>query len=581
MAKKRAKPENLSREQIAKIEIGQTSISPRMKWLLVASMVGVVVAVPIAQVCVELVRGADRPQPTNIFFRISEVPGHWRNEPGSWLDKLQAANANLLADINAYEDNLDDQSILVEGILPTAQSVLTAFGAGNEQAYIGRQQWVFFRPAVDHLTGPPFLDEDLLAARAAAGSEWQEPPQPDPRRAILDFQGQLKQRGIELVVVIAPAKGTVHPEKFTDRYAERDMPVQNPSHEELVATLQQAGVRVIDAADLLMKARRRDGKPAAAGPPQFLETDTHWRPDAMELVAAEIAQAARDLAPSELQSGVYARNTLEVRNLGDVAEMLQLPDGQQFFFPQAVTIQPVADADGKPWQADIRGDVLLLGDSYSNIYSEPLMGWGSAAGLGAQLSYHLQRPVDALVQNDSGAFKTRRMLVRRWRRGEDHLAGKRLVVWEFAARELSFGDWKMIELSTGKPPGPRTGPTTQDADAAAGVVLTAEIVDRSNSPSPASVAYADHVMSMDLKLLKVLRGPKPPQQALSAYVFSMRARKSTPAHRLRKGDRIRVRLVPWQGRPQEKYGSLRRTETDEMLMALDPYWAKEVTKIDE
>jgi alginate O-acetyltransferase complex protein AlgJ len=33
------------------------------------------------------------------------------------------------------------------------------------------------------------------------------------------------------------------------------------------------------------------------------------------------------------------------------------------------------------------------------------------------------------------------------RAGEDRLAGKKAVIWEFASRELSVGDWKPIDWS--------------------------------------------------------------------------------------------------------------------------------------
>ena len=87
-------------------------------------------------------------------------------------------------------------------------------------------------------------------------------------------------------------------------------------------------------------------------------------------------------------------------------------------------------------------DVLLLGDSFTNIYSLASMGWGDSAGLAEQLSYALGRPLDRIVQNDDGAFATRALLQRA---GPERLAGKRVVIWQFAARELMSGDWKVIE----------------------------------------------------------------------------------------------------------------------------------------
>jgi alginate O-acetyltransferase complex protein AlgJ len=90
--------------------------------------------------------------------------------------------------------------------------------------------------------------------------------------------------------------------------------------------------------------------------------------------------------------------------------------------------------------------VLVLGDSFSNIYSLASMGWGDSAGFAEQLSYTLGRPVDRIVQNSDGAYATRLALRRMLATGEDRLAGTRVVIWQFAARELAMGDWRVIEL---------------------------------------------------------------------------------------------------------------------------------------
>ena len=129
-----------------------------------------------------------------------------------------------------------------------------------------------------------------------------------------------------------------------------------------------------------------------------------------------------------------------MRNTGDVARMLDLPPGHPLFPPESVWLRRVLQPDGSPWRSSRDADVLLLGDSFSNIYSLESMGWGTSAGFAEQLSYTLRRPIDRLVQNDEGAFATREML----QRDPGRLNGKRVVVYQFAARELAFGDWKVI-----------------------------------------------------------------------------------------------------------------------------------------
>jgi hypothetical protein len=81
------------------------------------------------------------------------------------------------------------------------------------------------------------------------------------------------------------------------------------------------------------------------------------------------------LATSPVQ--VHGSDTLrECRgNLGDLAEMLELPS---LFPAQSVDTAVVEKPSGKPWRAARSAEVLLLGDSFANIYHEEKLGWGAA-----------------------------------------------------------------------------------------------------------------------------------------------------------------------------------------------------------
>jgi alginate O-acetyltransferase complex protein AlgJ len=63
----------------------------------------------------------------------------------------------------------------------------------------------------------------------------------------------------------------------------------------------------------------------------------------------------------------------------------------------------------------------------------------------------LGRPVDRIIQDGSGAFATRELL----QRDLSRLAGKRLVIYQFATRELMNGDWKLIEIPLSPPDRPQ------------------------------------------------------------------------------------------------------------------------------
>ena len=126
--------------------------------------------------------------------------------------------------------------------------------------------------------------------------------------------------------------------------------------------------------------------------------------------------------------------------------LLTLPATHPLKEPERVTIQRVETAEGSPWRADPHADVLLLGDSFTNIYSQSDLGWGTGAGLAEQLSYYLGRPIDRLALNSGGALNTRQRLAQELATGHDRLAGKKVVVYQFAVRELAIGDWRVIRF---------------------------------------------------------------------------------------------------------------------------------------
>ena len=71
--------------------------------------------------------------------------------------------------MDAFERGLEDASTLRRA-LPAAQQLMSAWGGvGNEQVYLGRDGWLFYRPGVDYLTGPGFLSPAVLERRRRSG----------------------------------------------------------------------------------------------------------------------------------------------------------------------------------------------------------------------------------------------------------------------------------------------------------------------------------------------------------------------------------------------------------------------------
>ncbi len=564
------------REEQAKHEIGHTTITRPQALLLAGVFLATIVGVPLMQQALtwrqerDAATAGERPAAAEFAGVGPAMAEAWRKAP-TLLRRFLAPNAVLLERINAYQQRLDDTCFLTRATQAPVQAVLCRLGAGNEKAYIGRDGWLFFEPGIRYLTGPPFLDPDQLAARARGGNEYVSPPQPDPVEGIAHFRDQLRARGIALVVMPVPVKAAVHPEAFTARCTTAPGVLQNKSFPEFVARLKAAGVSIYDPGPELLALRR-------AGHPAYLKTDTHWRPEAMQRAAQGVARfvTAQGLVPTEEQPCCYPRQTMSVTNLGDVAVMLRLPARQRLYAPETVTIEPVVDDAGRPWAPDPTASVLLLGDSFANIYTLGDMGWGAHAGLAATLAVALNRPLDAIIRNDAGAYATREILANELARGRDRLAGKQLVIWEFSARELAIGDWKPIALRLDEARAtPESVEATTQPNDAAGVRVTAVVADVSDRPSKGAV-YKDFIMKLYLTDLKTADGAVYGTGDGVVHVFGMRNRAILPIASVRAGARLTLTLMPWD-RVADRYGTMKSGALDDMMLEIDKtlYWGAE------
>lgn len=565
-----ARPKPDTREEQAKLEIGHTEIGRGTKWTLCVVGLVTLFAVPAVQTYYEMPRHAEGqrgnvwPPCCEILDALTRAWAACREHDGGWIAKTFRGNAVFLQAIDKYEKDLKAESLLTQFVLPPTQEMLAHAGSGNEKGYVGRDRWLFYRPGIDYCTGPGFLSRQHVARRAASGTQWQPAPQSDPRAAILQFHRQLAERNIRLVLMPTPDKATVHPEKFSSRYEGRRMSVHNPSYRRFLDEVKAEGVLVCDVADTLVQYRDGSGKAA------YLATDTHWRPEAMELAATQLARLIEEkfVLGATAVDGEWHQSTKEVKNSGDIAMMLKLRRNQGVFAEEVVTIRPVTDATGALWQPDPAAEILLLGDSFANSYSLEMMNWGSAAGLAEQLSFALKRPVDTILRNDDGAHATREMLRRELAQGEDRLAGKRVVVWQFAARELVVGDWKLLDMTFRRSRKPVQGPPPVGRE----LIVSGAIAAKSAAPRAGQIPYAHHIFTLDLTDLQVHSGTFT-EPKVAVYLFSMRNYQNTPAFSWPVGQRVKLKLHSWRPGFFARYGRINRSETDDIELKR-PWWGE-------
>lgn len=499
------KKKKLSREEIANIEIGNTVVSMAQKWFMSIFFLLFIGTYPCIQ------------------FFYQQPFGEWRK-----METVQKS-------IKAYETAIEDTSLLRKWLLTPAQRFLTGvFHLGNEKVIVGKDGWLFYSGDYEYLINPGFLRKEKLHKRQLSGV------QPDPVKSVVDFKVQLAKRGIRLILMPVPVKPMIYPDKLYGAAG----PLQNVSWPDFREAVEKAGVAVLDLAPEFAKMRK-DGKEP------YLKTDTHWTPEGMYLASGLLSEAIDGRKSRRAPNGAA-----KVRNLGDIATMLKLPGCEKYFEPERV------ENPQFKMKLDRNSDVLLLGDSFANIFSLESMKWGADSGLAEALGYQLGRPVDAILRNDAGAFATRQLLANELKRGRDRLAGKKVVVWEFAIRELANGDWKMLDMTLGKAPESTFLTVTEP------LTVTAMILASTEVPRPHSAPYSDHVMSLHLG---DINGGN--DQAL-VYVVSMKSNVWTAAPKLRIGDTIKITLSPWSNY-EKQYGTWNRSEfEDEALLVQEPVFGE-------
>jgi len=564
---------NRPREDQAHRELGHTDVAVGTAWFLVGAFLLSIVSVG----GVQQLGGQAGPGAACVDGRPGTASFQWAE---LWSEVPTDCS------LEAFERQLEGALVVGRWALPKVQLFLTGFlGVGNEQAYTGRGGWLFHRASVEYPSGPPFLDPARLRARRTNADHCESPPQPDPIPAIHLFHDQLAARDIRLIVMPTPVKAVIHPDAFSSRYAARGPPVQNPSFGSFLDRLEAIGVQVFDPAPLLREWEQENGNLSA-----YLATDTHWRPQAMAAVADGLAAVLEQHGElSERSSVPYTQGLLEVSNFGDLTMMLRLPKDQSVFPPESLTIAPISGPGGQAWQPQPDAQVLLLGDSFSNVYSNREAftnrragreyNWGEGAGLAEQLSFALQRPVDRIVRNAGGSHATRRDLVRsvasERARGHDRLRHVRVVIYQFAVRELAAGDWQVIEL----PPAPEAvteapaepGPAASPAER----LIRATIAARASLPRPYTVPYKDCLFALHLTGVEAPSG-EPIADEVVGYLWGMRDNIWTEAAGYRVGQQITLRVRSWEEpEVQSRYGTHNRKELDDPeLLLLPAFWAE-------
>ena len=490
-----------------------------------------------------------------LFLSICVLPPLWRNvtaaewRPVTELFKRNAEH-DLRRHLKNYEDKLEEADFRTPAIRSYQRVATGLFREGNSKAYVGRGGTLFYRPALDAITGyGPLKPEPDTVAKDPNRPKWNS-----PQAAILKFKEQLAERGVDLMLVPIPVKPMIYPEQARAGSNGFTAPVRHPDTEEFFKSLREGGVEVVDFADEFFAARRTA---------QFLRQDTHWTPATMERTAASLAEiiAAKPWF-REMKKGLETEiRRVEGGHAGDLAEMLH-GDGQSILVPEVHEIGVVIDrATGQPVARDADSPIVLLGDSFVNIFNDPALGFGDREGplLGAGFAQHLAAQlgakIDYAVANGGGASVVRSEFGKRY---DDEVRAKKLVVWVLASRDLFLSEkpardagisFKDTAFNPKQSPEPKTTPPPPPP--ASGDRFTGTLLDRTPNADPAATSYPEALyeahFELDAKSAKEL-GLSDPE--IVVYLWSFRNRKLLPSSQLQVGRSYQLKLSPWADHPK-------------------------------
>lgn len=371
-----------------------------------------------------------------LFLVLTIVPAtvQWIAQPAEHNDRMLTLLRLLptrpppQAFVN-WADDLARDSVVGSLVRRYYQFALTTgLKEGSAKVLVGRDQWLFLREDLNLSAGTAILNE-----RLDPGKRKVEADHPDSLAVIRAYDGLLRARGIHLVVLPVPPGTVLYPEKIWPGYPAEAGPAWAPDYAAWKDKLRKAGVDVLDVTEELWRERNGES-------PVWLQNNTHWSPRGVELTADAIARHIRPMIDS-YTARTYQPRLVDHLAESDLAPMLDLPRSD-LYPPVPCKVRQILE-DGRFASGNDDSRVLLLGDSYSFIYSGRDPDDASGADLGRQIMFRLGTDVQVIAYRGDDPSRLR------WRLGFHGpcLDAKKVVIWEFTTRYLHDPvTWKYIPI---------------------------------------------------------------------------------------------------------------------------------------
>ena len=487
----------------------------------------------------------------------------------------------IAARLKEFDTRLQDNANFGISLRRTTQDRLTAwFDEGNNRTVIGDDGWLFFRPAIHALTGyGPVKREPESVAKDPSRPSWRP-----ALGAITKFGEQLRERGLELVLVPAPVKPMIYPERLAEGVP-FDAPVRHRDAGAFYDAIRASGIDVVDLAQLLWEMKAEDGAKGEV----FLKQDTHWRPRAVTAAAREVAEHLRqkswfgELAAEES----FEVEVVKATHIGDLVEKLDFTEPERFFQPEVVTLQRILKAGtGEPVRSDDTSPICLLGDSFVNVFDDPSLGFAGddkeesvSAGFAQHLARELGQTLDVIAINGEASTGVREQFALKF---DDHVRAKKAVVWLIAERDLFLSEtpargmveWGDVRFN------PNQAPSVTVVAEGSGATAKGKVVLGSKIENPREVVYQDALYVIEMDIEEVSDGSLPEDQVsgdpILVVLWAFKGKKYLPEASIKEGQTVNLKLVPWDSRKDLHTINLSNDSMSDAVFFPDKWWFGEL-----
>ncbi len=527
------------------------------------------------------------------------LQGKWSETPAGKLLSWSPSQGALLDHLHSVEKSMDSARYST-ALRQNLQEKLTEFaGEGTRKVVLGFENMLFYHPDLKALTGyGPLKPEPFSVMKDPEQAKLSGPGEIIPA-----FAAQLKERGIDLLLVPVPLKPMIYSEYLNSR--ETHEWITHPDAPAFYENLRKQGVDVLDLTVVLAKLRgerkhiyyleansqnreiaKQTEEALKLKKDVFLRQDTHWTVDGMSESAEQVAAYVKKKYPQHLlinhENVIRAVDGATRSSMGDLVKLLDLKQPGKFYDEEEQFVKVIG-----PGTENKYSPITLLGDSFVNIYDDPTLGFENPekpeerihGGFAQHLSQQLQQSLDVIAKNGMGSTGVRQELAKRY---DDEVRSKKLVIWVIAARDLLLSksaareaniQWEAVRFNPNKSPdASMVTPATNVGEA---LVIEAKLTEKSKNQEVNGTPYRDALHTAVYDLEKVVSGTLDAKQVLGVQ-WTFKDKQLQPTANVAVGQRYRLTLVPWEKKTDLQALNL---QDDSTLFDAQRYFVEKIEEV--